>query len=51
VAGKVAAKFGSKRGDGPSWKGVFIRTAEGADVHAVAGGRWCLPTGCAASAT
>jgi septal ring factor EnvC (AmiA/AmiB activator) len=39
VAGKVAAKFGSKRGDGPSWKGVFIRTAEGADVHAVAGGR------------
>jgi septal ring factor EnvC (AmiA/AmiB activator) len=39
VAGKVAAKFGSKRGDGPSWKGVFIRTAEGADVHAIAGGR------------
>jgi len=39
VAGKVAARFGSKRGDGPSWKGVFIRTAEGADVHAVAGGR------------
>jgi len=39
VAGKVAARFGSKRGDGPSWKGVFIRTAEGADVHAVAAGR------------
>ncbi|WP_343730624.1 peptidoglycan DD-metalloendopeptidase family protein [Duganella sp.] len=39
VAGKVAARFGAKRGDGPSWKGVFIRTAEGADVHAVAGGR------------
>lgn len=39
VSGKVAAKFGSKRGDGPSWKGVFIRTAEGADVHSVAGGR------------
>ncbi|RZT05850.1 Septal ring factor EnvC, activator of murein hydrolases AmiA and AmiB [Duganella sp. CF402] len=39
VAGKVAAKFGSKRGDGPSWKGVFIRSAEGADVHAIAGGR------------
>jgi septal ring factor EnvC (AmiA/AmiB activator) len=39
VSGKVAAKFGSKRGDGPSWKGVFIRTSEGADVHAVAGGR------------
>ncbi|MBC7859206.1 MAG: peptidoglycan DD-metalloendopeptidase family protein, partial [Burkholderiaceae bacterium] len=33
------ARFGSKRGDGPSWKGVFIRAAEGADVRAVAGGR------------
>jgi septal ring factor EnvC (AmiA/AmiB activator) len=39
VAGQVAAKFGSKRGDGPSWKGVFIRAAEGADVKAVAAGR------------
>lgn len=39
VSGKIANKFGSKRGDGPSWKGVFIRTGEGADVHAVAGGR------------
>lgn len=39
VAGKLAAKFGSKRGDGPGWKGVFIRAAEGADVKAIAGGR------------
>jgi len=39
VSGKVEAKFGSKRGDGPSWKGVFIRAAEGADVRAIAGGR------------
>jgi septal ring factor EnvC (AmiA/AmiB activator) len=39
VAGKVAAKFGSRRGDGPSWKGVFIRASEGTEVHAVAGGR------------
>ena len=39
VAGKLAAKFGAKRGDGPSWKGVFIRASEGADVHAVAAGR------------
>jgi septal ring factor EnvC (AmiA/AmiB activator) len=39
VAGKVAAKFGAKRGDGPTWKGLFIKTAEGADVRAVAGGR------------
>jgi murein hydrolase activator len=39
VAGKLGARFGSKRGDGPSWKGVFIRAAEGADVRAIAGGR------------
>jgi septal ring factor EnvC (AmiA/AmiB activator) len=39
VSGKLAAKFGSRRGDGPSWKGVFIRAAEGSDVRAVAGGR------------
>ena len=39
VSGKVAAKFGTKRGDGPSWKGVFIRAAEGSDVRAVAAGR------------
>ncbi|MBJ7310077.1 murein hydrolase activator EnvC family protein [Rugamonas sp. CCM 8940] len=39
VAGKLAARFGAKRGDGPSWKGVFIRAAEGSDIHAVAAGR------------
>lgn len=39
VAGKLAARFGAKRGDGPSWKGVFIRAAEGADIRAIAGGR------------
>ncbi|HJV53615.1 MAG TPA: peptidoglycan DD-metalloendopeptidase family protein [Noviherbaspirillum sp.] len=39
VKGDLMAKYGSKRGDGPSWKGLFIRTAEGADVKAVAGGR------------
>jgi len=39
VAGKIMARFGAKRGDGPSWKGVFIRAAEGTDVRAVAGGR------------
>ncbi len=33
------AKFGSKRGDGPSWKGLFIRADEGTEVKAVAGGR------------
>ncbi|MBV8122557.1 MAG: peptidoglycan DD-metalloendopeptidase family protein, partial [Paucibacter sp.] len=39
VSGKIEARFGAKRGDGPSWKGVFIRAAEGADVRAIAGGR------------
>jgi septal ring factor EnvC (AmiA/AmiB activator) len=39
VNGKLAARFGAKRGDGPSWKGLFIKAAEGADVRAVAGGR------------
>jgi septal ring factor EnvC (AmiA/AmiB activator) len=38
VAGKLAARFGAKRGEA-SWKGVFIKAAEGADVRAVAGGR------------
>lgn len=39
VAGKIIAHFGAKRGGGPSWKGVFIKAAEGSDVHAVAQGR------------
>ncbi|WP_179675218.1 murein hydrolase activator EnvC [Duganella sp. 1224] len=39
VAGKVTAKYGSRRGEGPTWKGVFIRASEGAEVHAVATGR------------
>ena len=39
VSGRIAAKFGSKRGDGPTWKGVFIRSSEGSEVHAVATGR------------
>jgi septal ring factor EnvC (AmiA/AmiB activator) len=38
VAGKLAARFGAKRGEA-SWKGVFIKAPEGAEVHAVAGGR------------
>ena len=39
LAGKVAAKFGSKRGDGPSWKGVFILAGEGTEIRSVAQGR------------
>lgn len=39
VRGELVAKYGSKRGDGPSWKGLFIRAVEGADVKAVAAGQ------------
>ncbi|MFC3107877.1 murein hydrolase activator EnvC family protein [Undibacterium arcticum] len=39
VRGTLAAKFGSTRDDGPSWKGLFIRAAEGSEIKAVAGGR------------
>ncbi len=39
LRGSVAAKFGSKRGEGPSSKGVFIRAGEGEPVKAIAQGR------------
>lgn len=39
VSGTLTARYGMKRADGPSWKGIFIRTSPGAPVHAVAGGR------------
>jgi septal ring factor EnvC (AmiA/AmiB activator) len=44
VQGEVTARFGSARRteagvDAPTWKGVFIRAPQGADVHAVAAGR------------
>jgi septal ring factor EnvC (AmiA/AmiB activator) len=39
VRGELVARYGSKRGDGLSWKGLFIRAAEGAEVKAVAGGQ------------
>ena len=39
VKGSITARFGSKRDDGPSWKGLFIRTGEGAEVKAVASGK------------
>jgi septal ring factor EnvC (AmiA/AmiB activator) len=38
VSGKLANRFGAKQGEA-SWKGIFIKAAEGAPVHAVAGGR------------
>lgn len=39
VAGRVAARFGAKRGDGPAWRGMFIKAAEGSEVRAIAAGR------------
>lgn len=40
VRGEIAGKFGSPRAEGgPTWKGVFIRAAEGEEVRAVAAGR------------
>ncbi len=39
IAGDITARFGSRRGDGPTWKGLFIRAAEGTEVRAIAGGR------------
>lgn len=39
VRGEVAGRFGARRGDGQTtWKGLFIRAAEGAEVRAVAAG-------------
>jgi murein hydrolase activator len=39
VRGDLVAKYGSKRGDGPSWKGLFIRAPEGTEIKAVATGK------------
>lgn len=40
VNGTIAARFGAKRGgDGPSWKGMFIKAPEGTEVRSVAVGR------------
>jgi septal ring factor EnvC (AmiA/AmiB activator) len=39
VRGEIAGRFGSRRAEsGATWKGLFIRTAEGSEVHAVAAG-------------
>ena len=40
VKGVIAGRFGSPRAEGgTTWKGLFIRAAEGTEVHAVAPGR------------
>ncbi len=38
VKGELLASFGARRADGPSWKGLFIKAAEGAEVKVVAAG-------------
>lgn len=39
VKGTIIGRFGSRREDGQSvWKGLFIRAAEGSEVHSVAPG-------------
>ncbi len=39
VKGKIAGRFGQPRPEGgATWKGIFIRAAEGLEVRAVAGG-------------
>ncbi len=39
VSGTIVARFGARRGDGPAWKGIFIKAPEGSEVRAVAPGR------------
>ncbi|MEO0316851.1 MAG: hypothetical protein RL404_528 [Pseudomonadota bacterium] len=36
--GELVATFGAKRADGPAWKGIFIKAAEGSEVHAAGAG-------------
>lgn len=37
--GELLAKYGSKRSDGPAWKGLFIGAPEGTEIRAIAPGR------------
>ena len=39
VRGELVGRFGAPRGSGTTWKGLFIRAAEGAEVQALAAGR------------
>ncbi|HWV17945.1 MAG TPA: peptidoglycan DD-metalloendopeptidase family protein, partial [Rhodocyclaceae bacterium] len=39
VRGEVANRFGAQRAEGTSWKGLFVRAAEGAEVKSVAAGQ------------
>lgn len=39
VRGEIIGRFGASRAEGATWKGIFIRSAVGQPVRAVAGGR------------
>lgn len=39
VKGELTAKYGSQRGEGAVWKGLFIRANEGADIKSIAKGK------------
>ncbi|MDE2427316.1 MAG: peptidoglycan DD-metalloendopeptidase family protein [Burkholderiales bacterium] len=39
VKGEIIARFGTRRGDGPTWKGLFIKASEGTEVKAIASGK------------
>ncbi|GHU03238.1 hypothetical protein FACS1894158_01180 [Betaproteobacteria bacterium] len=39
VRGSLTNRFGSKRQEGSTWKGLFIRASQGSDIKAIAGGR------------
>lgn len=38
VIGELLATFGTKRPEGPTWKGLFIKAAEGTEIRASAAG-------------
>ena len=38
VKGELIATFGTKRPEGPTWKGLFIKAAEGTEIRASAAG-------------
>ena len=37
--GELSARYGSARGEGTIWKGLFIRASEGSEVKAIAAGK------------
>ncbi len=38
LRGDILARYGSKRSDGPAWKGMYIGAPEGTEIRAVAAG-------------